>query len=196
MRGRGNFFRPEGPPVTLELPLPVSERSIVLVDKSLHSFQSDSQVRELAQMLRLHQTFVPAPSVEMLLAEFAEVGLRMHMLAPMKGPAVSPFRSMNPVNDGSWELCTDNPLWGDNAEASSSRLNIFSIERAADISRLTRVVVHNANVVQGREGALVLYDENFAVRQIMENLHPGFCVHTDLDVFDTEMGSDTGMLNC
>lgn len=80
-----NFFRAEGTPVTLELPLPVNERSIVLADQSLHCFESDSHVRELANMLRLHQTFGPAPSVEMLLAELTGIGLRMHMILPMKG---------------------------------------------------------------------------------------------------------------
>jgi hypothetical protein len=131
------------------------ERSIVLAGHNTQCFESDSQVRELANMLGLHQAFGPAPSIGIL-------------------PVVMPFKGMNPVSDDTWELCTDNPLWGNNAEASSSRQNILMIERAAYRPRLIRMIAkHTASAKQGSGGMIVPYDENFAVRHIMENLHPG-----------------------
>lgn len=188
-----NFFRAEGPPVTLELPLPVTERSMVLSDQSLHIFQSDSHVRELASTLGLHQAFGPAPSVEMLIAEMAEMAeanLRMHMTLPLKGPVVTPFRRMIPVSDEVWELCIGNPLWGNNAEASTSHLT----ERAEEIPRLLmRTDEHTIGAEQRNERMLVPYDENFAIKQIMENLHPGFDTHMGMGGYDTEVYGPVGM---
>lgn len=43
-------------------------------------------------MLGLHQAFGPAHSIDMLLAKITEIGLRMHIILPMKGPMVMPFR--------------------------------------------------------------------------------------------------------
>lgn len=87
---------------------------------------------------------------------------------------MTPFRGMNLVKDGTWELCSDNPLWGNNAEASSSGLNV-SMTETEEMPRLQMVADEGTiNVDQGNGGVLVPYDENFAVRQIMENLHPGW----------------------
>jgi hypothetical protein len=50
-------------------------------------------------MLGLHQSFGPVPSVEMLLADITKMGLHMHMVLPMKGPAMMPLQMMVPVNN-------------------------------------------------------------------------------------------------
>jgi hypothetical protein len=73
------FFRAQGTPVTLELPLPdtSSSRALTVFQQSSMTFDSDYLVRELAKSLGLHQSFGPVPSVEMLLQDLA---LRAHGL--------------------------------------------------------------------------------------------------------------------
>lgn len=72
-------FTVEGPPVTLELPLPTGpspNRKIVLHHGSEISFDSDHQIKELASRLGLHPNFSPAPSVVMLMWDLCKKGPR------------------------------------------------------------------------------------------------------------------------
>jgi len=74
----------------------------VLADQSRHSLESDSQIRELASMLGLHTAIGLAPFVEMLLAEFAEMGMALHQQLPMKRPAVMPIMRFSPISSDTW----------------------------------------------------------------------------------------------
>lgn len=74
------FFRAQGPPVTLELPLPATNngstnanRVLEITSQNVQSFDSDYQIREMASRLGLHMGFGPSPSVEMLLKEMATI---------------------------------------------------------------------------------------------------------------------------
>lgn len=65
------FYRAQGPPITLELPLPVVtnnrgsfERSLVLHNGNVQALDNDFLVREMARSAGLHQVFGPSPSVE------------------------------------------------------------------------------------------------------------------------------------
>lgn len=87
-----------------------ADRTIVLADQSQHSFESDYQIRKLASELGLHTTFGPAPSIEMLLAEFAKMGVALHQLHPMKGPAAMADMRFSPSSSDTLCLCYDNPL--------------------------------------------------------------------------------------
>lgn len=205
----------EGPPITLELQLPTAERSIVLANQSQHSFHSDSQVTEFANMLGLHQSFGPVPSVEMLLADITKMGLHMHMVLPMKGPAMMPLQMMVPVNNDTWEMCTDNPAWGNNAEASCSYLSpmdkrseampalqlmpVAESHATETVGNISGSANHTHSIVPAvvrskNEGVLVPYDENFAVKQIMENLHPGFGVHLAMETNDAGVENTAEMV--
>lgn len=69
------FYRAQGPPITLELPLPAdrisAERALTVSRYGAQSFDNDYLIRELANRLGLHQAFGPSPSVEMLLQDLA-----------------------------------------------------------------------------------------------------------------------------
>jgi hypothetical protein len=66
-----------GAPVTQELPLPATagrlsaNRTLAVSRNEVQSFESDSQIRELAASHGLHPGFGTAPSVEMLLQDLA-----------------------------------------------------------------------------------------------------------------------------
>jgi len=121
------FFRAQGAPVTVELPLPATagglsvNRTLVVSRNEVQSFESDSQIRELAASHGLHLGFGPAPSVEMLLQDLATLAQEAQMNLPLKGPAVPTSWRFWPDSEAldSWHLLPDNPLWGNNAEASS-----------------------------------------------------------------------------
>lgn len=66
----GTFFRAQGSPVILELPLPVTSNSdsrVLKVANQTLNFDNDYRIRDLANRLGLHQGFGPTPFVEMLL---------------------------------------------------------------------------------------------------------------------------------
>lgn len=86
------FYRAQGTPITLELPLPAvptdrstSDRALVSSNQ-VQRFDSDDQIREMANRLGLHQVFSPAPSVDMLLKELALMAQVALNLLPMKNP--------------------------------------------------------------------------------------------------------------
>jgi hypothetical protein len=91
------FFRAQGSPITLELPLPEvgSDRSLALSDGSLQFFNNDYSIRELAARLNIHAGFGPAPSVEMLLQELARSVSAVQAILPMKSPL--PHSSWNNI---------------------------------------------------------------------------------------------------
>jgi hypothetical protein len=117
------FFRAQGVPVTLELPLPndTSASRIVPVTGGRDiAFEDDSAIRKLAARLGIHQCYGPSPSVEMLVQDLAAYAQFLLASMPMKEPL--PIQSWNLVPATSfantWFFCVDNPAWGNNAEAS------------------------------------------------------------------------------
>jgi hypothetical protein len=117
------FFRAQGVPVTLELPLPndTSASRIVPVTGGRDiAFEDDSAIRKLAARLGIHQCYGPSPSVEMLVQDLAAYAQFLLASMPMKEPL--PIQSWNFVPATSfantWFFCVDNPAWGNNAEAS------------------------------------------------------------------------------
>jgi hypothetical protein len=162
------FFRAQGSPITLELPLPEfgSDRSLALSDGSLQFFRNDYSIRELAARLNIHAGFGPAPSVEMLLQELARSVSAVHASLPMKSPL--PHSSWNNITllpePDPWFLNMDNLNWGNNAEASSSAG-----------PRLPRLQLLGKPFVDLQpDKQLVLYNQDFARMQILKNLHPSF----------------------
>lgn len=102
------FFRAQGPPITLELPLPATagrisaDRTLVISRNNVQTFESDYQVRQMAARLGLHASFGPSPSVEMLLEHMAMMAKEALLLLPLKDP-VPPtnwnFRPTSPEMD-------------------------------------------------------------------------------------------------
>jgi hypothetical protein len=83
------FFRAQGVPVTLELPLPndTSVSRIVLVTGGRDiAFEDDSTIRKLAARLGIHQCYGPSPSVEMLVQDLAAYAQFLLGSMPMKEP--------------------------------------------------------------------------------------------------------------
>lgn len=83
------FFRAEGPPVTLELPLPPSPTANRIVPVRGHnniSFEDDSAIRRMAAEFGLHQCFGPSPSMQMLIQDLAVHAQAILASLPMKEP--------------------------------------------------------------------------------------------------------------
>uniref|UniRef100_K4A297 Uncharacterized protein n=1 Tax=Setaria italica TaxID=4555 RepID=K4A297_SETIT len=172
-----------GPPITLELPLPVSSDGIV-TDRQLQcssrptlSFECDYQIREMANQFHLHKGFGPPLSVEMLLKELALLAGETQKLLPLKDALPSTswnfFPPLFPMKQ--WFLDVDNPSRGGNAEASTSTgftiprlvpINNNSVEEWIPPSNMENTPIEMLN----RD--IVVYDQQFAIKQIMENLHP------------------------
>lgn len=123
------FLRAQGPPVTLELPLPEqivgassADRQLQVSNSFIQSFESDYQIRSLANRLQLHSGFGPAPSVEMLLGELAMMASEVYRMLPMKSLllvlAWNILHPLPPIDP--WMLFVDNPNWKNNSEASTS----------------------------------------------------------------------------
>lgn len=118
----------------------------------------------MATRLGIHTSFGPSPSVEMFLSEMALMARDVQRLLLMKDPI--PVTSWNfiprmPALDP-WMLNTDNPRWGNNADTTSS----FGVR----MPRLQLIRNSNPREEVGKE--LVVYNLEFAQRQIIENLHP------------------------
>lgn len=123
------FYRAQGPSITLELPLPAvgaekisADRTLAISRQNIQSFDSDNQIREMANNLGLHQVFGPFPSVEMLLHEMALLARENQRFLPMKNPMPPNSWNFWPVNPSmdTWFLNMGNPHWGNNAEATTS----------------------------------------------------------------------------
>jgi hypothetical protein len=83
------FFRAQGVPVTLELPLPPLgevSRTAILPQLSGIEFESDFPIRQLANRFGLHPGFGPSPSVEMLIMELAQRASSLQAMLPLKAP--------------------------------------------------------------------------------------------------------------
>jgi len=124
-----SFFRAQGLPVTLELPMPVNSegtpqanRTLLLSKHISDSFDSDFQIKETANRLGLHKLPGPSPSVDMLLVELLDHFKSAHCLFPLGRPlAHGTWRFLSASLSSDARLSTvDNHLWGNNAEASSS----------------------------------------------------------------------------
>jgi anti-sigma28 factor (negative regulator of flagellin synthesis) len=120
------FFRAQGVPVTLELPLPALgevSRTANLPQLSGIEFESDFPIRQLANRVGLHSGFGPSPSVEMLIKELAQRASSLQAMLPLKAPLQAHEWNIFPQSwfvPGNWFFNVKNPNWGNNAEASSS----------------------------------------------------------------------------
>jgi hypothetical protein len=127
----------------------------------------------------------------MLLQDLATLAQEAQMNLPLKGPAVPTSWRFWPDSEAldSWHLLPDNPLWGNNAEASSSsgprkpRLQLIqAVPPQDDPPLLLQAAVDNpplplqaaVDMTQMEESGkeIVIYNQEFALKQIIENLHP------------------------
>jgi hypothetical protein len=159
-----SFFRAQGLPVTLELPLPVNSggipqanRTLVLSRHNSHSFDSEYQITEMTNRLGLHRLPGPFPSVDMLLVELLDHIKSIHCFLPLGRPLA--HGTWRFLSSDAWLSTVDNPLWGNNAEASSSanprrsRLQLIrtSGDNANGISNLVSNVQHHQTNTQPLE---------------------------------------------
>lgn len=69
------FFRAQGAPVTLELPLPTEEQAIVLSQNICNNVDTDYKIRLLASSLERHDVVGPQSSIQMRIADIHEFAL-------------------------------------------------------------------------------------------------------------------------
>jgi len=194
-----DFYRAQGAPVTLELPLPTgsayADGALFVPGMGTQNFDNDYFVRDLANRLGLHQGFGPSPSVQMLLQDLAQKTKELQAILPMKTPLPATSWNFIPSNfvPDTWFLGVDNPNWGDNASASTSsgykrpRLELIRNENSSPLVVEPEVgpeVGLHAMSVNGSDNTMghgsdsslgqarVPYDQNFAINQILNNLHP------------------------
>ena len=183
------FFRAQGAPITIELPLPdissnrsAADRALVATGIRVQSFDNDYQIRAITNNLGLHMNVGPTPSVEMLLAELATMTQRLQSFLPMKNPLPADCWNFWPADHSldTWHLRTDNPRWGNNAEASSSsgyrrpRLHLLrESDFAATGTKLFQDNLSTSNILSRECRDIMLYDQDYALEQIMRNIHPG-----------------------
>jgi hypothetical protein len=187
------FLKAEGPPVTLELPLPTgpnASRIILVRDQNSIHFDDDAAVRRLAARFGLHQCFGSTPSMPMLIQELAMHAQAIPATAPMKEPL--PVQSWNFVLASSftdtWFLSVDNPNWGNNAEGSTSsgikrpRLQLIqpSLPEPEDEANPSNNSEHNS-------GALVLYSQVSASNQPISSVYDQMQESSNNMVVDMEL---------
>jgi hypothetical protein len=120
------FFKAQGVPITLELPLPPNGdvlRTSTLPQLTGIEFDSDFLIRQMADRIGLHPGFGPSPSVDMLIRELAQRASSLQAMLPLKAPLKSHEWNSFPQSwfvPGNWFFNVNNPNWGNNAEASSS----------------------------------------------------------------------------
>jgi hypothetical protein len=176
--GTQDFFRAQGAPITLELPLPESSsacHTITVPGWIEVSMQDDYPIRKLAAKLGLHQCFGPSPSIEMILQDLAQYAQSLQASLPMKEPLPSNSWNFVPASfaKDTWFLNVDNPKWGNNAEASSStgvrkpRLE-FIKDSELDNSD-SSYIEFDSPLPESRD--LVLYNQDFARKQILISIH-------------------------
>lgn len=138
-----DFYRAQGPPVRLELPLVQNYQEIIPYLNRNMDAESDYPIFQLARTLQLHQVFGPMPSAQMLLQEILQVSMMNHhdlyIQRPLnvgliqfplvqqyyrllgKLPQPAQFQVFNSTqNDSGNESIQVDPFWGNNWEASSS----------------------------------------------------------------------------
>jgi hypothetical protein len=164
------FFRAQGAPVTLELPIPDNASVVRVVPVAGGNdivFEDDSAIRQTAARIGIHQCFGPSPSVAMLVQDLAAHAQSLIDTLPMKEPL--PAQSWNFVPASSfadtWFFCVDNPTSGNNAEAYSSRG--FRMPRLTLISSPHSVSSPNQNV-----------------REHINSLEPASQIHPDQEASD------------
>jgi hypothetical protein len=124
--GSTTFFRAQGVPVTLELPLPSNgdvSRTTNLPQLTGIEFDSDFLIRQMADRIGLHPGLGPRPSADMLIRELTERASFLQAMLPMKTPLEAHEWNSFPQSwfvPGNWFFNVNNPKWGNNAEASSS----------------------------------------------------------------------------
>jgi hypothetical protein len=176
--GTQAFFRAQGAPITLELPLPESTsacRTVTVPDGNEVSMQDDYFIRRLAAKLGLHQCFGPSPSIKMIIQDLAQYAQSLEASLPMKEPLPNNSWNFVPASSAidTWFLNVDNPSWGNNVEASSStgvrkpRLQ-FIMDSELDSSDSSYMEFDSPHP-ESRD--LVLYNQEFARKQILTSIH-------------------------
>lgn len=154
----------------------------------MQRLESDYDIRRIAAGMGLLPDFGPQPSVVMLLRQLTDMATEAQHTLPMKSLVVDPFMNFRPVkgSDTWWDLATDAPWWGNNAKASSSRAQVVPDAVVFRGFEVADGQINNAMAVGGNE--LVAYDDDFAVQQILNNLHPA----GGTESLDVEMLEDDG----
>jgi hypothetical protein len=108
------FFRAQGAPVTLELPIPndaSANRIVPVAGGNDIVFEDDSAIRQIVVRIGIHQCYGPSQSVAMLVQDLAAYAQSLIATMPMKEPL--PAQSWNFVSASSfantWFFCVDNP---------------------------------------------------------------------------------------
>lgn len=156
--------------------------------------ESDYGVRQATADMGLLSDFGPQPSVTMLLNQLTEIAYEAQLKLPMKGPVVQPFLNFRPTygSDTWWNLATDAPWWGNNAEAFTSTAQVTSLPQGSLV-----VIDQNDNSMADKGKEIVLYDARFAVQQIMKNLHPNVGTESyhslDVEMNEADDSQNVGM---
>jgi hypothetical protein len=177
-----NFYRAQGPPVTLELPLSNNSTEIVPYLNNNMDPESDFSVRCLAKQLGLHQVVGPAPSVQMLIQEVLEKAATFHHDLYIPQPISTGLASFEGLRmkwnaiqqhvqekyhgyivDSDDEIIGVDPFWGNNLEASSSSAPppLLSLQWDARSTNSTNRVVQHAAV------EIVQFNSNEVNRQLV-----------------------------
>jgi hypothetical protein len=111
--GTQAFFRAQGAPITLELPLPESIsacRTITVPSFNEVSMQDNYPIRRLAAKLGLHQCLGPSPSIEMIIQDLAQYAQSLQASLPMKEPLPNNSWNFVPASSATdtWFLNVDN----------------------------------------------------------------------------------------
>jgi hypothetical protein len=176
------FFRAQGAPVTLELPLPndTSANRIVPVTGGRDlAFEDDSTIRKLAARLGIHQCYGPSPSVEMLVQDLAVYAQFLLASMPMKEPLHVQSWNFVPATSfaNTWFFCVDNPSWGNNVESSSSsgarrpRLELISAPHLDSVPNqlsLDSTMEPNNNLVSPSQGSMINPDQEVSNRWVID----------------------------
>jgi hypothetical protein len=120
------FFRAQGAPVTLELPIPndaSANRIVPVAGGNDIVFEDDSAIRQVAARIGIHQCYGPSPSVATLVQDLTSYAQSLIATMTMKEPLLAQSCNFVPASsfDDTWFFCVDNPSWGNNAKDSSSR---------------------------------------------------------------------------
>lgn len=176
-----NLFRAQGPPITLEIPLRDCSALVPIGSNSMQVLDSDYEIRRIAGNLVLLSNFGPQPSFVMLLSQLSEMAHEARLMLLMKGPHLEHSWNFRPIqgSDSWWTLVSDAPWWGNINEASSSRAQVMSVLGSTVRPLVIAQESQDVELQKGKE--LVVYDADFAVHQILHNMHP-FVDSTGLDV--------------
>jgi hypothetical protein len=176
--GTQAFFRAQGAPITLELPLleaTSAGRVVTVPGHNVVRMQDDYSIRSLAAKFGLHQCFGPSPSVEILVQDLAQYAQTLQASLPMKEPLPTTSWNFVPASSDidTWFLNMDNPSWGNNVEASSSsgaRKPRLEFIRDSDVDSSDSSYMELGSPPPVSRD-MVPYNQEFARKQILISIH-------------------------